>query len=97
MLVSRGFGGRWVSWVLKLVKMGLYVLESMMKIAHSLNQAKGLGKVTPAPLLFNLVIDVFTRILMKASSKGYLTGLLSSMCPEGILSLQYADDTLLFL
>jgi hypothetical protein len=36
-------------------------------------------------------------MFMKASSKGYLTGLLSSMCLEGILSLQYTDDTLLFL
>jgi hypothetical protein len=34
---------------------------------------------------------------MKALSKGYLTKLLSSICPEGILSLQYADDTLIFL
>jgi hypothetical protein len=75
----------------------VYVLESMMEITHSSNQAKGLGKMTPAHLLFNLVIDVFTRMLMKASSKGYLTGLLSSMCPDGILSLQYVDDTLLFL
>jgi hypothetical protein len=43
------------------------------------------------------VIDVFTRMLMKALSKGYLTKLLSSICPEGILSLQYADGTLIFL
>jgi hypothetical protein len=44
-----------------------------------------------------LVIDVFTRILIKASRKGYITGLMSSLYPEGVLSLQYTDDTLLFL
>jgi hypothetical protein len=49
------------------------------------------------PLLFNLVIDVFTGMLVKASKKGHNTGLMNSMCPEGIVSLQYADDTLLFL
>jgi hypothetical protein len=30
-------------------------------------------------LLFNLVVDVFTRMLMKAAGRGYITGLLSSM------------------
>jgi hypothetical protein len=50
-----------------------------------------------SPLLFNLVIDVFTRMLIEASSKGYITGLLSSLYLDGILSLQCVDDTLLFL
>jgi hypothetical protein len=36
-------------------------------------------------------------MLIKAASKGYITGLLSSLYPEGIVSLQYVDDRLLFL
>jgi hypothetical protein len=36
-------------------------------------------------------------MLIKASGKDYITGLLSSLHLEGILSLQYADDTLFFL
>jgi hypothetical protein len=48
-------------------------------------------------MLFNLVIDVFTRMLIKAAHKGYITGFMKSMCPEGVINLQYADDTLLFL
>jgi hypothetical protein len=36
-------------------------------------------------------------MLMKASSKGIITGLMSRMYPEGVMSLQYIDDTLLFL
>jgi hypothetical protein len=46
-----------------------------------------------SPLLFNLVVDVFSRMLMKASRKGFITGLMSSMYLEGVVSLQYADDT----
>jgi hypothetical protein len=42
-------------------------------------------------------MDVFTRMLIKASRKGYIAGLMSSLYPEGVLSLQYTDDTLLFL
>jgi hypothetical protein len=43
------------------------------------------------------VIDVFTRMLIKASRRGHITSLMNSLCPEGILSLLYADDTILFL
>jgi hypothetical protein len=50
-----------------------------------------------SPLLFNLVVDVFSRMLTKVANRGHITGLMSSLYPEGIISLQYADDTLLFL
>jgi hypothetical protein len=46
---------------------------------------KGLRQGDPlSPLLFNLVIGVFAIMLMKASNKGYITGLLNSLYPEGI-------------
>jgi hypothetical protein len=48
-------------------------------------------------LLFNLVRDVFTRMVIKASKMNYITGFMNSIHHEGVLSLQYADDTLLFL
>jgi hypothetical protein len=47
-------------------------------------------------LLFNLVVDVFTRML-KAAHRGYISGFMDDMYPEGVISLQYASDTLLFL
>jgi hypothetical protein len=43
------------------------------------------------------VVDVFTRMLCKAAAKGYLVGLMNRLYPEGVISLQYANDTLLFL
>jgi hypothetical protein len=36
-------------------------------------------------------------MLVKAACKGHITGLLGSLYLEGVISLQYADDSLLFL
>jgi hypothetical protein len=43
------------------------------------------------------VADVFTRMLIKAANNKHISGLFRSFCPSGIISMQYADDTLLFL
>jgi hypothetical protein len=60
--------------------------------------SKGLRPGDPLyPLLFNLVVDVFTRMLMKVAGKGYITGLMNTLYLEGVINLQYADDTILFL
>jgi hypothetical protein len=98
MLNSKGFGGKWVGWVLNLVKGGFISIRLNDENIPYFKLGKGLRQGDPlSPLLFNLVIDVFTRMIIKASSKCYITGLLSTLYPEGIVSLQYADDTLLFL
>jgi hypothetical protein len=48
-----------------------------------------------SPLLFNLVIDVLTRMLERAVENKLITGLLKQFRVGGIMTLQYADDILL--
>jgi hypothetical protein len=61
-------------------------------------KGKGVRQGDPlAPLLFNTVVDVFTRMLVKGVNAGLIRGLCSNLIPGGVVSLQYADDTLLFL
>jgi hypothetical protein len=50
-----------------------------------------------SPILFNYVADVFTKMLIKVAAKNHITGLMHNMINTGIVSMQYADDTLLFL
>jgi hypothetical protein len=59
---------------------------------------KGVRQGDPlAPLLFNTVVDVFSRMLVKGNNAGLIRGLCTNLIPGGVVSLQYADDTLLFL
>jgi hypothetical protein len=54
----------------------------MMRIVPTLNLVKASDRGGPlSPLLFNLVIDVFTRMLMKDVRKEYITGFMSNLCP----------------
>jgi hypothetical protein len=58
---------------------------------------KGLRQGHPiAPLLFNCVVDVYSRMLVKGAS-GLIRGLCPNFSPGGVVSLQYVDDTPLFL
>jgi hypothetical protein len=41
--------------------------------------------------------DVFTKILSKAACGGQIAGLMQELGRGGIISMQYANDTLLFL
>jgi len=43
------------------------------------------------------VADIFTRMLIKAARSNLVSGLMPQVIEGGIISLKYADDTLLFL
>lgn len=59
---------------------------------------KGLRQGDPiSPLLFNLVMDIFSKMLTKGSQAGLIRGLCPELVRGGVMCLQYADDTLLFL
>jgi hypothetical protein len=53
-------------------------------------------KERDVPILFNLVGDVLTRMVKRALEKGHIKGVLGSFVPGNLMTLQHADDTLLF-
>jgi hypothetical protein len=81
-MLTRAFDSKWKNWVMRLVREG-----GGGSIAVRINDvnspyfkpAKGLRQGDPlSPLLFNLVVDVFTRILIKATIEGYITSLINT-------------------
>jgi hypothetical protein len=98
MLYTRGFGKKWISWIMSLVKEGSIAIRLNDVKSPYFQPGKGLTQGDPlSPLLFNSIADVFTRLLSKAACRGYITGLMTKLYLEGVISLQYAGDTLLFL
>jgi len=98
MLGSRGFSPKWISWIRSLVQGGSICIRMNDENSVFFKPGKGLRQGDPlSPLLFNLVADVFSRMLMKAARQNLISGLLPQVMGGGVVSLQYADDTLLFL
>lgn len=98
MLKSRGFSQLWINWVSSLVRGGSLCVRINDEYSAYFKPGKGLRQGDPhSPLLFNLVADMFTKMMVKAARQDLISGLMPDAFPGGIVSLQYADDTLLFL
>lgn len=96
-LESRGFCPTWIDWIKKLVLGGSVGVTINGNDSKFFKTGKGLRQGDPiSPMLFNLVGDVLTRMLDRAAKHGIIRGLLTDFTEEGIISLQYADDTILF-
>ena len=50
-----------------------------------------------SPILFNFVADCMGRMVRKAQKSGLITSLAGNLIPNGVVSLQYADDTIVCL
>jgi len=96
-LDSRSFSSTWIAWIKQLVISGSIGVMVNGEDNSYFMPGKGLRQGDPiSPLLFNLVGDAFTRMLDKAASARLIKGVLQNFRMGGIVSLQYADDTILF-
>jgi hypothetical protein len=81
-LKIRDFDETWINWIKMIVKGGSVSVMANGEESTTFKTGKGLRQGDPlSPLLFNLVGDVLTRMLKKASKKGYIKGILESFRP----------------
>src|SRR4051812_36361989 len=98
LLRIRGFGSKWLSWIQNITHGGSIGVKMNNTESGFFPTGKGLRQGDPlSPLLFNIVVDVLTRMLAKAADENLIRGLCPEVCPGGIICLQYADDTILFM
>jgi hypothetical protein len=68
------------------------------RIGPYIKNFKGVRQGDPlSPLLFNFVADCLARMVTRNQTNGLIQGLVSHVSPNGVLLLQYADETILCL
>jgi retron-type reverse transcriptase len=61
-------------------------------------QKKGVRQGDPlSPILFNIVVDMLAILIKRAKAEGKIEGVIPHLVDDGLLILQYADDTVLFM
>lgn len=97
-LKLRGFGPKIISLIQSVKQGGSLGVRVNDIEGDFFLTGKGLRQGDPmAPLLFNFIVDVFSKMMIKGTRAGIIRGLCPELIPGGVVSLQYADDTLLFL
>ena len=97
-LKLRDFGLVWIRLIKQVTSDGSVGVKVNDVEGEFFITGKGLGQGGPlSPILFNFVVDVFAKMLIKGSEAGLIRGLCPRFVPGGVICLQYADDTLLFL
>ena len=98
LLIKRGFGPKIRNWIRLATRGGSVAVKINNVLGNYFVTTKGLRQGDPmSPILFNFVVDVFTKMLIKGTSLNLIRGLCPQHCPGGVVSLQYADDTILFV
>jgi hypothetical protein len=83
-LVSRGFGPKIIQMIKQVTQGGSVGVKLNDVEGDFFLTGKGLRQGDPlAPLLFNFVVDVFSRMVNKGSSSGIIRGLCSHLVPGG--------------
>ena len=97
MLESRNFAPEFIKWIKQVVVGGSISIFLNGEDNSYFKTGKGLKQGDPlSPFLFNLVGDGLSRMLAETTNQGLVKGILEDFRPGGIVSLQYADDTILF-
>jgi hypothetical protein len=98
MMRQRGFSPKCMYLIQSLLSKGSVGVRINDVNSDFFETSRGVRQGDPvSPILFNFVANVFTRMLIKAANNKLISGMFRSFCPSGIISMQYADDTLLFL
>jgi hypothetical protein len=98
MMEQRGFSPSFLALIRSLLDKGSVEVRINDISSEYFEARRGVRQGDPiSPIKFKFLSDVFTRVLIKAASRNLISGMFRSFCPSGIISMQYADDTLLFL
>ena len=94
-----GFGERWTAWIRHCISSASFAVLINGSPSHFFSASRGLRQGDPiSPLLFLLVMEVFSRMLQAATSTGLLSGFSVGRgnVTTSVSHLLFADDTIIF-
>lgn len=95
-LRSKGFGRKWLAWISILLRMASMKVIMNGIPGRSFVRVKGLRQGDPvSPLLFVLVMDVLSKIMIKAADLGVISPFTGISADQSVSI--YADDVALFV
>lgn len=98
MMIMKGFRVKWCDWVMRTVRGGKVAVRTNDLTGPFFSTHKGVRQGDPfSPLLFNLSADGLSNLVRKAQQEGLITGLIPHIVDNGVVNLQYADDTIFLL
>jgi hypothetical protein len=50
-----------------------------------------------SPILFNIIADILVVLTKRAKADGKISGIILHLVDDGLLVLQYVDDTIIFM
>ena len=97
-LRMKGFDEAWRRQVESFTQKGSVGIKVNDKIGHYFQTQKGLRQGDPmSPILFNIVVDMLTILIGRATDAGQVGSLVPHLVDGGLSVLQYADDTIIFM
>ena len=97
-LRMKGFSPKWCRWVENFILGGSVSIKVNDDIGHYFQTKKGVRQGDPlSPVLFNIVADMLALLIKRAKNDGQIKGIIPHLVEDGLLILQYADDTILFM
>lgn len=92
----RGFNERWCTWIRQILNNGTVSIKINDKMGPYFQSAKGVRQGDPlSPFLFNMAAECLTKMILKAQANKMIVGMAPDLIENGVVVLQYADDTVL--
>ena len=96
-LEKKGFSPRWRKWIRGCLSSVSFAVLVNGNVKGWVRTSKGLRQGDPlSPFLFTLVVDVLSRMLLRAEERNVLEGFRVGWNRIRVSHLQFADDTVFF-
>ena len=96
-LERRGFSLRWRSWMRGCLSSATFAILVNGNAKGWVKAFRGLRQGDPlSPFLFTIVVDVLSRLIVRAEEKGVFEGFLEGRDRTMVSHLQFVDDTIFF-